>query len=135
MKTLLKTMMDVAGGREGRAVARDGKLDVTLAFPKALGGNGAGTNPEQLFAAGFAACFNTSLRVSTKLLGPYAADMTVTVTVGLTVADDGAHGTTAYLMANTQGVACHDRERLLAKAKRVSAFSNLMKGLGVMSDT
>jgi osmotically inducible protein OsmC len=45
------------GGRDGRAVASDGKLDVALARPKEMGGNGEGTNPEQLFAAGYAACF------------------------------------------------------------------------------
>ena len=45
------------GGRDGRAVTSDNKLDVALARPKELGGNGQGTNPEQLFAAGYAACF------------------------------------------------------------------------------
>ena len=45
------------GGRDGRATSDDGKLDVALARPKEMGGNGAGTNPEQLFAAGYSACF------------------------------------------------------------------------------
>ena len=133
MKTVFTTTVEVAGGREGRALARDGKLDVTLAFPTALGGSGAGTNPEQLFAAGFAACFNTSLRVSAKSLGLDAGDVTVTATVGLTLGEDGTYGITADLLALTPGVANEDRDRLLTEAKRVCAYSTLMKGLGVMS--
>ena len=50
-----------ASGREGRAVTSDGRLDVTLAAPRELGGSGEGTNPEQLFAAGYAACFASAL--------------------------------------------------------------------------
>ena len=52
-----------ASGREGRAVTSDGRLDVALAAPRELGGSGAGTNPEQLFAAGYAACFASALGV------------------------------------------------------------------------
>ncbi len=57
----LYTAVATANGREGRAVSSDGRLDLTLALPPALGGNGQGTNPEQLFAAGYAACFASAL--------------------------------------------------------------------------
>jgi len=60
MTTLYTAHAHVTGGRDGAAKTDDGKLDVKLAPPKELGGNGAGTNPEQLFAAGYAACFLAS---------------------------------------------------------------------------
>jgi osmotically inducible protein OsmC len=59
--TPLYTATAFATGREGRAVTTDGALDVRLAAPKELGGSGEGTNPEQLFAAGYAACFASAL--------------------------------------------------------------------------
>lgn len=55
------TAVATANGREGRAVSSDGQIDLALAMPPALGGNGQGTNPEQLFAAGYAACFASAL--------------------------------------------------------------------------
>ncbi|GLY85367.1 Ohr family peroxiredoxin [Actinoallomurus iriomotensis] len=58
---LYTALVDVAHGRAGSARSADGVLDITLAAPKELGGDGAGTNPEQLFAAGFAACFLSSV--------------------------------------------------------------------------
>ena len=57
----LYTAVATANGREGRAVSSDGQLDLALAMPPALGGDGAGTNPEQLFAAGYAACFASAM--------------------------------------------------------------------------
>lgn len=59
--TPLYTAIAFATGRDGRAVTSDGALDVRLDAPKELGGDGAGTNPEQLFAAGYAACFASAL--------------------------------------------------------------------------
>ncbi|MBM7568167.1 organic hydroperoxide resistance protein [Paenibacillus sacheonensis] len=60
-KTLYTATVNVVGGREGKAVSNDDKLNVDLRYPKELGGNGEGTNPEQLFAAGFAACFEGAM--------------------------------------------------------------------------
>lgn len=64
MSALYKTQVKVTGGREGRVLATDGKLEATLTPPKELGGpaNGTGTNPEQLFAAGYGACFESAVR-------------------------------------------------------------------------
>lgn len=116
-------------------MAQDGKLDLTLAFPTALGGSGEGTNPEQLFAAGFAACFTTSLRLSAKGMGLNAGDVRVTATVTLGVEPDGAYGIRAYLMATVQGVSCADLDRLIAEARRVCACSNALKGTAQVSVT
>lgn len=62
-KVLYRASAQTTGGREGRAVSSDEKLDVVLSTPKELGGNGGdGTNPEQLFAAGYSACFMGALK-------------------------------------------------------------------------
>jgi osmotically inducible protein OsmC len=72
-----------ATGRDGRAFSSDGKLDVTLALQKELGGNGDGTNPEQLFAAGYAACFATSMQFVAQQQKVDVSGMSVTAEVGL----------------------------------------------------
>jgi Ohr subfamily peroxiredoxin len=62
-KILYKSSVNVKGGREGSAKSADGKLDIKLSTPKELGGNGGdGTNPEQIFAAGYSACFMGALK-------------------------------------------------------------------------
>lgn len=60
-KKLYTATVNVKGGRDGKAVSDDNKLSVDLRYPKELGGDGAGTNPEQLLAAGFAACFEGAI--------------------------------------------------------------------------
>ncbi|WP_424215250.1 organic hydroperoxide resistance protein [Streptomyces sp. BI20] len=86
----LYTAVATANGREGRAVSSDGRLDLPLAMPPALGGDGAGTNPEQLFAAGYAACFASALG----LVGRAAKVDTseVSVTAETTIGKDPAGG-------------------------------------------
>src|SRR5580692_10027325 len=85
----LYTAVATASGREGRAVSSDGQLDLTLAFPPALGGTGQGTNPEQLFAAGYAACFASALGVVGREAKVDTGDISVTAEVGLSKDDAG----------------------------------------------
>ncbi|GAA2874081.1 organic hydroperoxide resistance protein [Streptosporangium fragile] len=85
------TAIATASGREGRAVTSDNRLDVTLAPPKELGGSGEGTNPEQLFAAGYAACFASALQLAGKRAKADVSDASVTAEVGL-ASKDGAFG-------------------------------------------
>jgi osmotically inducible protein OsmC len=64
---LYRTTSTAWGGREGRAATEDGRVDVTLSVPKGLGGDdGPGTNPEQLFATGYAACFHSALKLAAR---------------------------------------------------------------------
>src|SRR6478752_5722727 len=72
----------VGGRRGGRATTSDGALDVQLNAPKELGGPGTGTNPEQLFATGYAACFNSAVLRFAKDAGVDANEATVTASVG-----------------------------------------------------
>jgi len=92
------TAVVTANGRDGRAASDDGHLDVRLAFPPALGGDGQGTNPEQLFAAGYAACFTSTLGVVGRAAKVPTADISVTAEIGLAKdASDGGFALTAVL--------------------------------------
>ena len=88
---IVYTAVVSATGRDGRAVSSDEKLDVRLAFPPALGGHGAGTNPEQLFAAGWASCFTSTLGVVGReaKVATGAISVTAEVSLGKDPADGG----------------------------------------------
>jgi Ohr subfamily peroxiredoxin len=85
----LYTAVATANGREGKAVSSDGQLDLNLAFPPALGGDGKGTNPEQLFAAGYAACFASALGLVGRQAKVDTGEISVTAEVGLNQDGEG----------------------------------------------
>lgn len=85
----LYTAVATANGREGRAVSSDGRIDLALAMPPELGGNGAGTNPEQLFAAGYAACFASAMSNVGRRMKLDTKDVSVTAEVSLGTDDTG----------------------------------------------
>src|SRR3546814_18404131 len=91
MKILYTTKASAMGGRAGHAKSEDGVLDVDLTTPKEMGGDGArGTNPEQLFAAGYSACFLGALKAAArKEKVDIPADATVSAQVGIGPRDDG----------------------------------------------
>lgn len=133
MKTLYTTEVTVTGGRDGQAKASDGRLDLRLAFPSELGGTGAGTNPEQLFAAGLAGCFTSSLVFVAKGMGLDASGALVAAKVGLTVDEAGAYGITATLDVSLPGLSGTDCDRVIAEAKRICAYSNALAGKGSLT--
>ncbi|MDX3685775.1 organic hydroperoxide resistance protein [Streptomyces sp. AK04-4c] len=85
----LYTAAATANGREGRAVSSDGQIDLALALPPALGGNGKGTNPEQLFAAGYAACFASAMSSVAREMKVDTKDVSVTAEVSIGRDDSG----------------------------------------------
>ncbi|MGW7091834.1 Ohr family peroxiredoxin [Streptomyces sp. NPDC054874] len=85
----LYTAAATANGREGRAVSSDGQIDLPLAMPPALGGNGRGTNPEQLFAAGYAACFASAMAAVGREMRVDTKDASVTAEVSIGKDGDG----------------------------------------------
>ena len=85
----LYTAVATANGREGRAVSSDGQVDVVLAMPPALGGDGKGTNPEQLFAAGYAACFAGAMQAGGREMKIDRKDVSVTAEVSIGKQDPG----------------------------------------------
>src|SRR5438445_681230 len=93
----LYTAAATANGREGRTVSSDLQLDLPLAFPPALGGNGQGTNPEQLFAAGYAACFASALGAVARETKADTKDASVTAEVSIGKDTDGGFGLAVVL--------------------------------------
>jgi lipoyl-dependent peroxiredoxin len=91
------TAVATSAGRDSRAVTSDGKLDLKLSLPVEMGGDGSGTNPEQLFAAGWAACFATSMRLVAARDGLDVSDAAVTAEIGLAPNGVGGYSLDATL--------------------------------------
>ena len=127
MTTLYQTRATAVGGREGNARSDDGLLGVKLAMPKALGGNGQGTNPEQLFAAGYAACFQSAMAHVARQQKIALTGSTVTGVVGLAAQDVGFKLEVA-LEVETQGLTQAEAEALVATAHQVCPYSNATRG-------
>ncbi len=133
MAILYTTQASATGGRAGNAKSADGNLDVTLTVPKELGGDGAtGTNPEQLFAAGYSACFLGALKnVAGKEKVKIPEDTTVTATVGIGPRDDGTgFGIEVSLKVNIPGLDKETAEGLVQKAHIVCPYSHAMRRQG-----
>jgi Ohr subfamily peroxiredoxin len=116
------------GGRDGRAVSSDGKLDVKLGVPKEMGGNGEGTNPEQLFAAGYSACFLGAMKFvagQKKIAVP--ADTSITGRVGIGPIPQG-FGIQAELNISLPGMDRDAAEKLVEAAHQVCPYSNATRG-------
>ena len=117
------------GGRDGRSKTEDGALDVKLAVPKAMGGSGEGNNPEQLFAAGYAACFLGAMKaVAAKGPTKVPGDATVTSTVGIGPRSEGGFGLTIQLKVDLPGVDRAAAEELVHQAHQVCPYSNATRG-------
>ena len=117
------------GGREGRAASSDGHLELQLVVPKELGGpGGAGTNPEQLFAAGYAGCFHSALKLIARKAGVDVSESAVTARVGIGVAEGGGFGLAVELTAELPDVPTEQAHELLAKAHAVCPYSNATRG-------
>ena len=125
-----RTSATATGGRDGTARTEDGKFEVKLATPKELGGaGGEGNNPEQLFAAGYSACFLGAMKAvapSLKLKVP--SDTSVTAKVGIGPRSEGGFGITADLVVSLPGLDRADAERLVEAAHQVCPYSNATRG-------
>jgi len=118
------------GGRDGKSATKDGALAVTLAVPKEMGGTGAGNNPEQLFAVGYAACYLGAMRfaASSEKLGTVPADATVTSTVGIGPRADGGFGLQVALHVSMPGVDRAVAEKIAERGHFICPYSNATKG-------
>lgn len=113
------------GGREGRTASDDGRLDLVVSVPTELGGSGDGTNPEQLFAAGFAACFHSALKLVARKAKHDVEDSAVTAHVGIgQLAEGPGFGLQVNLRVSLPGLAEDDAAALVAKADTVCPYSN-----------
>lgn len=128
IKDLYTATATATGGRAGRTRSDDGILDVALAAPVALGGPGGATNPEQLFAAGFAACFQSALGVIARRLKADITGSTVTADVTLGSVEGGAYGLKVALHTELPGVDETTAQKLVEAAHQVCPYSNATRG-------
>lgn len=139
MKTLYQTSATASAGRNGEVNTNDGQLSLSLSYPKEMGGSGAGNNPEQLFAAGYAACFsNAILHVAREAKVPLT-QAPVTANVGIGAKDTGGFALTASL-AVTIDLPQAQAVELVRTAHQVCPYSNATRnnidvGLTVNGET
>ncbi|WP_405919594.1 organic hydroperoxide resistance protein [Streptomyces longwoodensis] len=128
MDALYTAVATATHGREGRAVSSDGTLDLALAAPPELGGNGQGANPEQLFAAGYAACFGSALGLVGRQAKVDVTDAAVTAEVGIGKQGEG-FGLKVTLRVELPGTVDEATGRkLVEQAHQVCPYSNATRG-------
>lgn len=119
------------GGRNGTSKTEDGQLDLTLAAPKAMGGDGKGNNPEQLFAAGYAACYLGAMKFAAtqdKSLIALPDDATVHATVGIGPREDQGFGLEVSLAVHVPGADKADVEAVAAAGHKICPYSHAING-------
>jgi lipoyl-dependent peroxiredoxin len=115
-------------GRNGRARSSDGFIDMDLAVPKELGGPGGATNPEQLFAAGYSACFHSALKAVARQQKTTFDDSAVTAEVGIGPTASGGFGLEVTLRVELGGVDQQTAEQLVDAAHQMCPYSNATRG-------
>ena len=130
MKLLYETEAVATGeGRNGRSRSSDGVLDVELAMPREMGGpGGSATNPEQLFAAGYAACFHSALQIVARRERLVLDDSSVAARVGLQANANRGFELSVALQVDLPGVDPATAEELVVKAHAVCPYSNATRG-------
>jgi Ohr subfamily peroxiredoxin len=129
MKTLYTAEALTTGeGRDGHGRSSDGRLDFDLAIPKEMGGSGNGTNPEQLFAVGYAACFHSALRLVARQEKADVSDSTVGARVSIGQLDSGGFGLAVELEIALPNVDEQTAKQLAEKAHQVCPYSNATRG-------
>lgn len=129
MKTFYTASATATSGRNGRIVADEPKLDLLLSPPKAFGGpGGEGTNPEQLFAGGYAACFSSALAQVAKSKAIDLGEYTMTGRVSIGKLDTTAYGLAVELVGSFASLPKEQAESLMHEAHAVCPYSNAIRG-------
>jgi osmotically inducible protein OsmC len=126
-KIVYTARASVTGGRQGHATSEDGVLDLTLTAPKEMGGPGTGTNPEQLFALGYGACFQGALGLVAKKHDVDASQSTLEIAVGFGPEGD-SFAITADIVATIPGVDDATAQQLVEAAHEVCPYSKATRG-------
>lgn len=125
MKVLYTAEVTATGdGRNGHVTSTDKLIDVDVARPVEMGGAGGATNPEQLFAAGYSACFHSALRRVAQMAGVDVTGSQVTARVGIGAIGEGRFGLTAALDISLPAVPREEGENLVQRAHQVCPYSN-----------
>jgi Ohr subfamily peroxiredoxin len=129
MNTLYSTTAHATGdGRNGHVHTDDGMIDMDLRLPKELGGAGGSSNPEQLFASGYAACFHSALKLVAQQDKLDVSGTEVSATVGLGMLDTGGFGLSVELDVYAPNLDRPTAEAVVAKAHAVCPYSNATRG-------
>lgn len=128
MKALYTAIVTATGGRDGKIHSNDGMIDLNIQMPKEMGGRGGATNPEQLFAAGYAACFDSALNLVLRQskLRPESTGVTAEVSIGAT--DNGGFGLAVKLLVEIKGLDPKQAQEAIDKAHQVCPYSNATRG-------
>ncbi|QIN77461.1 Ohr family peroxiredoxin [Rubrobacter marinus] len=126
MQKLYSASATVEGGRQGHVASSDGVLDMDLAMPKGLGGQG--TNPEQLFAAGYAACFESAIRLVARQEGVDVNGVSVTANVDIGHPPDGGFALETELVGRMPSLSREEAEQMMEKAHQVCPYSRATRG-------
>jgi Ohr subfamily peroxiredoxin len=127
-KPLYSAEATAVGGREGHVRSADGILDIDLRPPVEMGGPGGATNPEELFAAGYAACFQSALQVVARRSKVSVEGSTVTATVTIGTVDGGGFGLAVALDVHVPELDAATVDSLIAGAHDVCPYSNATRG-------
>jgi Ohr subfamily peroxiredoxin len=129
MNVLYSTTATASGdGRNGHTATEDGMVDVDVRVPKEMGGPGGATNPEQLFAAGYAACFHSAMKLVAKQLDVDTTDSEVSVTAGLGMLDSGAFNLALEIDVHVPNATPEKAQELVERAHEVCPYSNATRG-------
>ena len=129
MKTIYTAAALATGaGRDGHGRSADGRLDLDLAVPEAMGGSGEGTNPEQLFAVGYAACFHSALQLVAREEKADVTDSAVGARVHIGPRDDGGFQLAVELEVTLPNVEGDAAQELADRAHEVCPYSNATRG-------
>ena len=129
MKTIYTTSAVASGnGRDGHIASLDGLLAADVRMPPELGGQGGATNPEQLFAAGYAACFHSALKLVAGAEAADTSDSEVVADVSLGALDSGAFGLAVSLEVSLPALEPADAKALVDRAHEVCPYSNAVRG-------
>jgi Ohr subfamily peroxiredoxin len=124
MKVLYTAEATAKGGRNGVVESSDGSFKLQLAMPTEMGGTGKGANPEQLFAAGYAACFEGALGVVAKRQNVEIKDCSIIGKVGIGAIEGGGFGLAVELVVSLPGLSSKQAHELVEAAHRVCPYSN-----------
>jgi lipoyl-dependent peroxiredoxin len=118
----------VKGGRQGHGRTSDGVLDLDVRLPVEMGGKGGGANPEQVFALGYGACFQSALGQASRRLGLDTSGSTVTSRVSLGLTEGGDYGLAVELVVAIPGLPHDSAMKIVQAADRICPYSNAIRG-------
>ena len=129
METIYQAKATAIGGREGRVSSSDGVLDFKVEIPKEMGGRGgAFTNPEQLFAAGYAACFDSALNLVARTQKIRLQNIETTAIVGIGKTETGGFGLDVDIEVKIPEIDRELAQKLIEQAHQVCPYSNATRG-------